>query len=80
MGGTAYKGQPEVKLRAIFAKVMPRDRKLDLVPALVAENPHLADLCLTQCVIDDGWIGIALGPDRTVARRELPDNSVMLSK
>jgi hypothetical protein len=80
LGGEAYKGQPEVKLRAIFAKVLPRDRKLDLVPALVAENPHLADLCLTQCVIDDGWIGIALGPDHTVARRELPDNSVMLSK
>jgi hypothetical protein len=80
LGGEAYKGQPEVKLRAIFAKVLPRDRKLDLVPALVAENPHLVDLCLTQCVIDDGWIGIALGPDRTVARRDLPDNSVMMSK
>jgi hypothetical protein len=80
LGGEAYKGQPEVKLRAIFAKVLPRDRKLDLVPDLVAENPQLADLCLTQCVIDDGWIGIALGPDRTVARRDLPNNSVMISK
>jgi hypothetical protein len=80
LGGDAYKGQPEVKLRAIFAKVLPRDRKLDLVPSLVADNPHLADLILTQCVVDDGWIGIALGPDRTVARREMPSNSVMLSQ
>ncbi len=70
LGGENYKGRAELALRTIFSKVLPRDRKLDLVPSLITDNPRLSGLSLTQCVIDDGWIGIAIGQDRTAMREK----------
>ena len=63
--GGSYKGQTEVALRGIFSKILPKDRKLELVPSVVADSTGLADLSINQCVIEDGWIGIAVGPERT---------------
>ncbi len=68
LGGDTYKGQAEVALRTIFSTVFPRDRKLDLVPSMITDNARLSGLSLTQCVIEDGWIGIAIGQDRTALR------------
>jgi hypothetical protein len=64
LGGETYKGQPELALRGIFAKVLPRERPLDLIPPFVSNNPEFADLSVTQCVVEDGWIGLAIGPTR----------------
>ncbi len=66
IGGDTYKGQPEVVLRGIFSKVLVRERVVELVPNMIAEHPRLADLCITQCVIEDGWVGVAIGPDRAL--------------
>jgi hypothetical protein len=65
LGGDTYRGQPEVVLRGIFSKLLARDRMIELVPPIIAEHPRLADLCITQCVMEDGWVGLALGPDRS---------------
>ena len=51
-----------VALSGIFAKVLNRNRRLNLVNKQIAQAPELTDQQVTQFVIHDGWIGVALGP------------------
>jgi hypothetical protein len=51
-----------VVLSAIFGKVLNRNRKLSLINERISKSPHLKDQQVTQFVIHDGWIGVALGP------------------
>ncbi|HEY2881218.1 MAG TPA: hypothetical protein VGJ15_02265 [Pirellulales bacterium] len=80
LGGETYKGQPELALRGIFAKVLPREKPLDLIPPFVTENAELADLGVTQCTVEDGWIGLAIGPMRnsTPAKVATPPAAISL--
>lgn len=58
-------------LAGIFEKVLSRNRKLNLVNERLSSSPELRDQQVTQFVIYDGWIGIALGPkmpNRTAER------------
>jgi hypothetical protein len=52
----------QIALRGIFARVLSRNRKLNLVNKQIAQSPELQDQQVTQFVIHDGWIGVALGP------------------
>lgn len=56
------KGQ--VALRGIFSKTFPRERRFSLLPARFSEDPKLANVGVSQMVVTDGWIGIALGYKR----------------
>jgi len=49
-------------LTAIFARVLSRNRKLHIINQQIANSPQLRDQQVTQFVIHDGWIGVALGP------------------
>jgi hypothetical protein len=63
-------------LSGIFGKVLSRNRKLSLVNKQIAQAPELQDQQVTQFVIHDGWIGVALGPKtpgRTAAMQPRPD-------
>jgi hypothetical protein len=60
--------QADTTLREIFGKLLPPDRRLSLIPPVVAEHPQLADSAVTQCVIEDGWIGLAIGPNRNLVQ------------
>jgi hypothetical protein len=42
--------------------VLNRNRKLNLINKQIAQAPELRDQQVTQFVIHDGWIGVALGP------------------
>jgi len=69
-----------VALNAIFTKVLSKSRKLQVINKQIADSPQLRDQQVTQFVINDGWIGVALGPKapgrqaamqpRTVPERE----------
>jgi hypothetical protein len=62
-------------LAAIFEKVLSRNRKLNLVNERISKSPELKDQQVTQFVIHDGWIGIALGPkhpSRTALQTKIP--------
>ena len=64
----------QIALRGVFAKTFSKHRPWILTPIRFCEDPRLDGLAVTQFVVDDGWIGAALGPDRTepvpaVARR-----------
>lgn len=52
----------QIALRAIFSRVLSRNRKLNLVNEQLAQAPELQDQQVTQFAIQYGWIGVALGP------------------
>lgn len=51
----------QIALRGIFSKTFPREKRFSLLPARFREDPNLADVRVTQMVVTDGWIGMALG-------------------
>lgn len=60
-----WRGKPEVVLRGIFSKVLSSaNRPWSLVDAKLAADPRLQDLHINQFVVEDGWIGLAYGPQR----------------
>jgi hypothetical protein len=70
------KGQAEIVLRGIFGKLFPRERAFELIPSAVADNRNFGDLKISQCIVEDGWIALSLGPDRDDRSATLP--SVMV--
>ena len=52
----------QIALRGIFSRVLSRNRTLSLVNKQIALSPELRDQQVTQLVIHDGWMGVALGP------------------
>jgi hypothetical protein len=68
----------KLPLRAIFNTVFSRKRSFKIINDKIAQNPQLNDSHVNQFVIDDGWIGIAIGPryanelEHTAAQRKIP--------
>jgi hypothetical protein len=54
----------QIALRGVFSKAFPKDSTFHLTPDWLLHDQRLSDLAVTQFIIDDGWIGLALGPDR----------------
>jgi len=53
----------QIALRSIFTKALSRNRPIEMIHPELAERAELADLAVTQFVVRNGWVGIALGPD-----------------
>jgi hypothetical protein len=49
-------------LRAIFSRILSKKAPWQLTPERLVNEPKLKDTEITQFVIEDGWIGLALGP------------------
>jgi len=49
-------------LSGAFSKALSDKNRWELVPDRIAKEPKLAYTAITQFDIEDGWIGIALGP------------------
>ena len=66
-------GGAQLALRGAFSRVFSKDAAWQLVPRQIIDDPRLGDTAITQLVVDDGWIGIALGPKPpvTASRRRL---------
>ena len=52
----------QIALRGIFSHALSKDNPWNLVPEQIVNEPKLHDAAITQFVIDDGWIGVSLGP------------------
>jgi hypothetical protein len=61
----------QIALRGIFSHTFSKKAPWELVPEQVLSQPKLKDTAITQFVIEDGWIGLALGPkpSNSIARR-----------
>jgi hypothetical protein len=78
--GGAYDDDSEIMLRGIFNKLLPRERSFNLIPRVIADNRKLGDLCVTQCVVEDGWLALSIGPARDDSPRSAMMPSVMVTK
>ncbi len=58
----------QIALRGIFSKTFSKEHPWSLTPEAILNNPKLARTGVTQCVIEDGWIGVAFGPVRPGAQ------------
>jgi hypothetical protein len=50
------------RLHNAFNTVLAEDRPIPIVRRNEVTDPRLNGLMITQCVLEDGWIGLALGP------------------
>ena len=55
----------QIILRGVFSHALSRKTPWELIPQKVINQPKLQDAAVTQLVIEDGWIGISLGPKMT---------------
>jgi hypothetical protein len=62
--GDHLRMRDQLALRAIFAKVFSERRTLELIPRRVRDSEKLKNYEVTQLVLSDGWLGLALGPQR----------------
>jgi len=49
-------------LHGVFNKLIRKEEPLRLLPDALDADPRLSGLMVTQLVIDDGWVAVALGP------------------
>jgi len=65
-GGIQIEGRmraaKRVQLHGVFNQVFHEDRTLPLLKLPAGGEPRLAGLMVTQLVIGDGWLGLAIGP------------------
>ena len=62
--GKSLQGRAEFVLRSIMSKALSVDRPWRIVPEKLAADERIADLEITQFVVEDGWIGVAYAPKR----------------
>jgi hypothetical protein len=62
IGGEGHRGRFEIGLRTVFGKIFPKERPIPLLPEKLASDPRLQDLTVSQAVVTDGWLAIALAP------------------
>jgi len=51
-----------IALTGIFSKVLSDDRPFNIINKRLSQDAIFKDLKVTQFVVNDGWIGVALGP------------------
>jgi hypothetical protein len=70
----------QLALRGIFTKVLLRNHRFQALENAIRQQPRLNTLTVTQFVVRDGWLGLALGDpsDREplMTRRPSPDSTL----
>jgi len=70
---------PRVVLHSVMGKFFSKGQEISLLNSALANDPRLNEMMVTQLVIDDGWLAVALGPEHAerkawrTARYELED-------
>jgi hypothetical protein len=63
LGGRRFRIRTQVVLRGVFAKIFPRREPVHLLRQRLVADPRLVGLQINQFVAEDGWIGLAVGPE-----------------
>ena len=63
----------QIALRSVAAKTFSKRRPIRLTPKKLLENPGVADVELTQLVVDGGWFGAAIAEKTAIAEEEVAD-------
>jgi hypothetical protein len=51
----------QIALRGVFSKTFSKERRFRLLPPRFSKDEQLADIGITQMVIQDGWLGMGIG-------------------
>ncbi|MCA9246317.1 MAG: hypothetical protein KDA42_04350 [Planctomycetales bacterium] len=66
----------QIVLRGVFSKVFSRNRPWQVIDAAKARDPRLSQMQVTELVLEDGWLGLSIGPleraSSNIARQPLP--------
>lgn len=62
LSGPRISTATRIALSGIFSRALSKNNSWDLVPPQIVKEPKLGETAITQFVIDDGWIGVSLGP------------------
>ncbi len=57
----------QIALRGIFSHALSKKTPFELIPKKIVDDPKLKDAAITQFMIEDGWLGLSLGPKPPVA-------------
>jgi hypothetical protein len=57
----------QIALRGIFSHALSKKTPFELIPKKIVDEPKLKDAAITQFLIEDGWLGLSLGPKPPVA-------------
>lgn len=68
VAGDRLSTKSHVTLKAIFSRMFTRNRQVRLTPEKIARDTRLTDLQVSQLVIEDGWLGLAVGINRIAAK------------
>ena len=68
LSGSRLTTGSQIALRTVFSRAFSKKTPLVLTPERLATDPNLADVGITQFVIDDGWVAVALGARHTALR------------
>ncbi|MEN6449005.1 MAG: hypothetical protein ABFC96_00810, partial [Thermoguttaceae bacterium] len=55
----------QIALRGIFSHALSKKTPFELIPKQIVDDPKLKDAAITQFLLEDGWLGIAIGPRPT---------------
>jgi hypothetical protein len=62
----------QVELRSIFSTIFAKNHARQIMPERLLNHPSTADLAVTQMIVDDGWIAVALGAKEPVSVARKP--------
>ncbi len=57
----------QIALRGVFSKTFSKSRPWRISAGFLKEHPSLADLTISQLELENGWLGVAIGPRRSNA-------------
>lgn len=60
LSGDRLPARSQIALRGVFSKTFSKQRPLRMVPIRLVDDPRMAGVGVTQLVIDDGWIALAM--------------------
>jgi hypothetical protein len=55
----------QIVLRGVFSKLLSRNRKTQIIGEAQQRDPRMEGMEVSQLVIDGGWIGLAVSPQRS---------------
>ncbi len=64
LSGPRLSTRAQFTLRGIFTKAFSRHKPWALLPERITRQGRLGGLAITQLVAEDGWLGLAIGPQR----------------
>lgn len=60
----------QIAIRGVFSKAFPKDAEIRVLPESMVSDPRFSDFVISQCIMQDGWLGISVGEPPTVVRLE----------